>query len=101
VEVTFCQLRVDTVELRRRLERRYEPDDVARALTEAEAWDRHGASHPVIDTGEGDPGRAARRVVEAVRAAAPAAPAAPSAPSVAEHASSAPRPVTPGAGRPC
>ena len=93
VQVTFCRVRVNTDELRRRLERRYGPDDVARALTAAQEWDRYGTTHAVVDTGEGDPGLAARRVVEAVRRAAP------SVPSATRQASLTSGPASPGVGR--
>lgn len=53
--VTFCRLRVDPEELARRLHERYSPEDVSRALDEADRWDRHDSTHPVVDTGEGDP----------------------------------------------
>ena len=99
VGVTFCRLRVDTEELRRRLQRRYGPDDMARALTEAAEWDRYGDTHLVVDTGEGDPGQAARRVVAAVRRAAPAARAAAAAPSVTRQAATRSNPLSPGGGR--
>ncbi len=74
VGVTFCRLRVECEELKRRLETRYGPEDVVRALAEAHEWDRHGSTHVVVDTGEGDPLDTARRVVEAIRLAAPSAP---------------------------
>lgn len=94
VGVTFCRLRVEPEKLRRRLERRYGPEDVARALTEAGEWDRHGSTHVVVNTGEGDPLDSARRVTEAVRVAAPSVPASTSWPE-----SSAPAPVSSGPGR--
>lgn len=72
--VTFCRLRVEREELKRRLETRYGPEDVVRALAEAQEWDHHGSTHVVVDTGQGDPLDTARKVAEAVRLAAPSAP---------------------------
>lgn len=94
VEVTYCRLRVDPEELRRRLQSRYGPKDVERALAEADEWDRHGSAHVVVDTGEGDPLDTARQVAEAVRAAAPSVPVSTSSPALW-----APAPVTPGPSR--
>ena len=65
--VTFCRLRVGHEELRRRLQSRYGPADVDRALTEAEAWDRRSSTH-VVDTGGGSPLAVARRVLELIPA---------------------------------
>jgi len=70
-DVTFCRLRVEPGELRRRLASRYGPNDTARALAEADQWDRYDSGGLLVDTGEGDPLDSARRVAEAVRAAAP------------------------------
>lgn len=72
--VTFCRLRVEREELKRRLETRYGPEDVVRALAEAHQWDHHGSTHVVVDTGQGDPLDIARKVAQAVRLAAPSAP---------------------------
>ena len=69
-EVTFCRLRVESGELKRRLMTRYGPNDTARALAEADRWDRYDSTDPLVDTGEGDPLDTARRVAEAVRSAA-------------------------------
>lgn len=74
-EVTFCRLRVEPGELRRRLATRYGPGDTARALAEADRWDRSDAAGLVVDTGEGSPLDVARRVADAVRAGAPHSPA--------------------------
>lgn len=68
--VTFCRLRVEPEELKRRLSTRYSPEDVVRALAEADRWDRYDSTGGVVDTGEGDPLDTARRVAEAVRSAA-------------------------------
>lgn len=73
VGVTFCRLRVEPEELRRRLETRYGAEDVVRAVAEAQEWDQRGSTHVVVDTGEGSPLDTARRVLEAVRAAPPSA----------------------------
>ena len=73
VGVAFCRLRVEPEELRRRLESRYGPEDVARALTEAKEWDQRDSTHVLVDTGEGSPLDVARRVLEAIRASAPSA----------------------------
>ena len=70
-EVTFCRLRVDPGELERRLETRYAPDDVARALEEADAWDRDNGDSLVVDTGMGVPLEVAVRVAEIIRSASP------------------------------
>lgn len=69
--VTFCRLQVDPVELERRLRSRYSPDDVARALAEADAWDRRDPDALSFDTGMGTPLDVALRVVEAIRSEAP------------------------------
>lgn len=68
--VTFCRLRVDPGELKRRLATRYGPGDTARALAEADRWDRYDAAGLSVDTGGGDPLDIARRVAGAVRPAA-------------------------------
>lgn len=70
--VTFCRLRVEPEELRRRVEARYGPEDVARALAEAQQWDQDGSGHPVVDVGECSPRDAARSVMEAINAGTPA-----------------------------
>lgn len=70
--VTFCRLRVNPGELERRLSSRYGPSDTARALAEADRWDRYDTAGLLVDTGEGIPLDIARRVAEAVRSAAPA-----------------------------
>lgn len=72
--VTFCRLRVDPEELKRRLSTRYGLNDTARALAEAHRWDRYDSAGLLVDTGEGDPLDNARRVAEAVRSAAAPAP---------------------------
>jgi adenylylsulfate kinase-like enzyme len=68
--VTFCRLRANRDELTRRLTSRYGAEDAARAMGEAEAWDRAGGAHPVVFTDHGTPLEVARRVLEAVRGAA-------------------------------
>lgn len=68
--VTFCRLRVEPEELKRRLSTRYSPEDVVRALAAADRWDRYDSPGLLVDIGEGDPLDTARRVAEAVRAAA-------------------------------
>ena len=72
--VTFCRLRVEPEELRRRLSTRYSPEDVVRALAEADKWDQHDSAHVVVDTGEGDPLDTARRVAKAFRLTASSVP---------------------------
>jgi len=70
--VTFCRLRVERGELHRRLRRRYSPEEVARALDEADRWDRYDSAGLLVDTGEGVPLDVARRAAEAIRSAGPA-----------------------------
>lgn len=84
--VTFCRLRVEPGELKRRLSTRYSPEDVVRALAEADRWDRYDSTGGVVDTGEGDPLDTARRVAEAVRSAASPTPVPPSRPRSAAPA---------------
>ncbi|UZN03808.1 hypothetical protein [Cellulomonas sp. S1-8] len=50
VALTFCRLRADPEVLRPRLQRRYGPDDVARALAEAGVWDELDTGHAVVDS---------------------------------------------------
>lgn len=69
-DVTFCRLRVEPGELKRRLSTRYGPNDTARALAEADRWDRYDSAGLLVDTGASDPLDIARRVAEAVRSAA-------------------------------
>lgn len=76
-EVTFCRLRVDPGELERRLRTRYAPEDVARALDEADAWDRDDPGSVVVDTSLGAPLDVALRVAEIIRST-PSASARPS-----------------------
>lgn len=61
--VTFVRLRAEPAELRRRLRTRYGPDDVARALMQAQDWDRRDMGHVVIDTD----GRTPRDVAAHIR----------------------------------
>lgn len=90
--VTLCRLRADLLELSRRLETRYGPDDVARAMTEARDWDRRASTHPVVDTGVGTPLDGAGKVLEALMTAEPeAAPA-----SAANRTAAASSSVAPG-----
>lgn len=67
--VAFCRLRVERGELERRLRTRYGPNDTARALAEADRWDKDGQASLLVDTGEGDPLSTARRVAEVFRSA--------------------------------
>ncbi|MBD7918903.1 hypothetical protein H9657_11520 [Cellulomonas sp. Sa3CUA2] len=48
--VTFCRLRADPDVLRPRLQRRYGPQDVARALAEAGVWDELDNGQPVVES---------------------------------------------------
>lgn len=50
VAVTFCRLRADPDVLRPRLQRRYGPQDVARALAEAGVCDELDTGHAVVES---------------------------------------------------
>lgn len=72
VPVIFCRLRVEAETLRRRLEERYGADAVARALAEAQHWDRRDSGHAVVDSDSGTPREVAQRVLQAVESRGPA-----------------------------
>lgn len=65
-EVSFCRVRTGPVELRRRLEARYDRDAVDQAVGEARTLDEAPDQNPVVEAGA-DPQRTARAALDALR----------------------------------